>query len=192
MDCPRGKINRSSYTRTTSSGKKIKVKTKCIKAQSQSGKKRSDLDKKIMAKKKREHTIARQKFGTPKCKKGYIIKEGYHKKSTSRSNGTWIPPTCAKARGSSAKRGTKGKKLFRLESGTLGQFGYKKVKKLSKSKRRSSLKKALRKLKPLSVQRKLNAVAILQKNIDPKLTNILRNDIEWVKNTKEYKNRNKK
>ena len=68
-----------------------------------------------------------------------------------------------------------------MDSGTLGQFGYKNIKNLSKKKRRSSLKKALQHIKPLSVQRKLNAVAILQKNTNPDVADILQQDIEWVK-----------
>jgi hypothetical protein len=187
MNCPNGTIKRNSYTRKLSSGKKIKVAENCIKAMSQSGKKRMDLDKKIMSREKREHTIARKKFGTPKCKKGEIIKEGYHKKKSSKAKGSWVAPTCVKAKGLSKKRGSKGKKLFRLEKGTLSQFGYSNVKKMSKQERRQSLKRAVSKIKPLSVRRKLIAVSTLQKNVDPKMAKIFKEDAEWVKNTKEYK-----
>jgi hypothetical protein len=189
MDCPKGKIMRKSYSRKTSSGKKVKVGSKCIKAQSQSGKKRSSVDKKMMALEKREHTISRQKFGTPKCKKGEIVKEGYHKKKSSRAKGAWVAPTCIKAKGSSKKRGSKGKKLFRLEKGTLGKFGYEDIKHMSKKERRESLKKAVQGMKPLSVRRKLIALRTLNKNVDPKLSNIYDEDQKYVQNTKEYKNR---
>jgi hypothetical protein len=184
MECSRGKIKRSSYIRKLSSGKKIRVNEKCIRAMSQSGKKRIDLDKKIMSREKREHTIARKKFGTPKCKKGEIVKEGYHKKKSSRSKGAWVAPTCIKAKGLSKKRSSnkKGKKLFRLEKGTLSQFGYSDIKKLSKKERRQSLKRAIGEIKPLSVRRKLIAVSTLQKNVDPKIAKIFREDAEWVKN----------
>lgn len=184
MPCPRGKIKRDSYTRKSSSGKTIKVSSNCIKAQSQSGKKRSDIDKKIVAQQDREHAEARRRFGTPPCPTGHVIREGFNR------DGTWVAPTCIKAKGLSKKTGVKGKKLFRLNSGTLGQFGYENIKNLSQKKRRSSLKKAMKHIKPLSVQRKLNAVAILQKNTNPEVTEILQKDIEWVKGTREYKNRN--
>lgn len=190
MECQRGQIKRSSYTRRTSSGKKVRVGSKCIKAQSQSGKKRSRIDKKIMSLEKREHTIARQKFGTPKCKKGEIVKEGYHKKKSSKAKGVWVAPTCIKAKGLSKKSGSKGKKLFRLEKGTLGKYGYENIKQMSKKERKASLKKAVESMKPLSVRRKLIALRTLNKNIDPKIAKIYDEDQKFVKNTKEYKNRN--
>lgn len=190
MECPKGKIKRKSYKRQSSSGKKTHVKAKCIAAISQSGQKRTDLDKKLMSREKREHTIARKKFGTPKCPKGYIIKEGYHKKASSKSKGVWVAPTCIKARGLSKKRGSKGKKLFRLEKGTLGQYGYKDIKRMTKKKRRSSLKRAVKNMKPLSVRRKLIALGTLNKNTNPDLSRTFREDADWVKETPEYKNRN--
>jgi hypothetical protein len=84
------------------------------------------------------------------------------------------------------------KKLFRLEKGTLGQFGYHDVKKMSKQERRNSLKRATKEIKPLSVRRKLIAVSTLQKNVDPKMSKIFREDADWVKNTKEYKSQQAK
>jgi hypothetical protein len=222
MNCPSGKIRRNSYTRKTSSGKTIRVKSNCIKAQSQSGKKRSDIDRKIMSRQSKEHKIARQKFGTPRCKKGEVIREGFFRRNSrnsrnssrrssrrnsrnssrrnsrnssrrnsrnsSRRNsrnssrrGSWVAPTCIKARGQSRQTGKKGKKLFRLESGTLGEFGYSDIKNMSKKERRASLNRALESLKPLTVQRKLNAVSILQRNTNPKLSEIMREDMEWVR-----------
>lgn len=189
MDCPKGKIKRNSYTRKTSTGKKVKVPAKCIKAQSNSGKKQSRIDKKMNALEKREHTIARQKFGTPKCEKGEIVKEGYHKKASSRTKGVWVAPTCIKAKGASKKRGSKGKKIFRLNKGTLSRYGYSDVKKLSKKERKASLKRAVDDMKPLSVRRKLIALRTLNKNVDPKLAKIFDEDQKFVQNTKEYKER---
>ena len=132
-----------------------------------------------MAQEDKEHAEARKRFGTPKCKPGYVIREGFNR------NGTWVAPTCIKAKGLSKKTGVKGKKLFRLNSGTLGQFGYENIKNMSQKKRRSSLKKAMQHIKPLSVQRKLNAVAILQKNTNPEVAEILRDDVEWVRSQRK-------
>jgi hypothetical protein len=191
MDCPVGKIKRNSYTKKLSSGKKIRVKSNCIDAMSDSGLKTSLINKRKMKYEEKEHNIARQKFGTPKCKKGEIIKEGYHKKASSRSKGAWVPPTCVKAKGSSKKRGSKGKKLFRLNKGTLSQFGYKDIKKMSKQERRKSLSKAVKNMKPLSVMRKLIALSTLQKNTDKKLSKTFREDANFVKSTQEYKKQSK-
>jgi hypothetical protein len=194
MECPRGKIKRNSYTKRTSTGKKIKVSANCIVAMSQSGKKRSDIDRKILSREKREHTLARKKFGTPECASGEIVKEGYHKKASSKSKNqkkTWVAPTCIEAKGSSKKTGSKGKKLFRLEKGTLSQFGYHDVKKLSQKERRKALSRAITEMKPLSVRRKLIAVSTLQKNTDKKMSKIFKDDAEWIKQTSQYKKSSK-
>jgi hypothetical protein len=192
MECPIGKIKRNSYTKKLSSGKKIKISENCIDSTSDSGLKRTDIDKKKIGYEKREHNIARKKFGTPKCSNKEIVKEGYYKKSPKKkSKGTWVSPVCIKAKGSSKKRGTKGKKLFRLEKGTLSQYGYSGVKKLSKTQRRNSLSKAIKNMKPLSVMRKLIAVSTLQKNTNPQMSKIFKEDAEFVKSTKEYKAQSK-
>ena len=88
------------------------------------------------------------------------------------------------------KTGSKGKKLFRLESGTLGRFGYENVKSMSMSERRIALKRALTNMKPLSVYRKINALAILNRNTDPLMEKILLSDKKWIEKTSEYQNRN--
>lgn len=85
----------------------------------------------------------------------------------------------------------KSKKLFNLEKGTLKKFGYNDVKSMSKQKRRQSLKKAITNMKPLSVMRKLIAVSTLQKNINPEVSKIMKEDASWIKTTKEYKKRSK-
>lgn len=191
MECSGGKITENSHAKKSPSRKKIKAGEKYIEKNVPIRKKRTNNDKKIMAQEKRKHTIARQKFGTPKCKKGQIIKEGYHRKQSSKSVGYWVAPTCIMAKGLSRKRGSKGKKLFRLERGTLSQFGYSNVKKLSKKERHQSLKKAINEIKPVSVRKKLIAISTLQKNINPKMSKIFKEDAEWIKNTSEYKNRKK-
>ena len=185
--CKNGFIKRKSYTR-----KGTHVKSKCIRSTSKSGVKRSSIDKKKIKKEEKEHKIAREKFGTPDCKNKEIIKEGYYrnsyrKKTGSKVKGKWIEPTCVKSRvGSSSK----GKKLFVLEKGELGQYGYDDIKHISKMDRHKSLKKALKDIPALSIMRKLNALATLNKNQDIDAHNIFIEDRDWIKTTKEYIERN--
>jgi hypothetical protein len=101
------------------------------------------------------------------CKKGEIIKEGY------KTSKKLVRPTCIKGT-------TKREPTFVLQKGTLGQYGY--HSKESKEKRHTALKKAIIHIKPLSVYRKLNVLYILNKNRNPKLSKLFKEDAEWLKN----------
>jgi hypothetical protein len=181
--CKKSFILRKSYTRTTKSGKKVKVHSKCIKSRSQSGLKRSDIDRKKLSQRKRIYSIARKKFGTTKCKKGEILREGYHRKtftrkSGSRVKGSWAKPVCIKSRTGKSSRGIR---LFVLEKGTLNKYGYSGVIHLSKDEREKILKKAIKGgVDELSLIKKLNALYVLNKNINPKLANIFKKDMKFV------------
>jgi hypothetical protein len=72
----------------------------------------------------------------------------------------------------------KGKRLFTLRRGTLGRYGYKT--KFNQVVRRAALRKAVVAESYATVVRKLNAVAILQKNTNPRVHKILRDDMAWV------------
>lgn len=183
--CKKGFILRKSYTRKTKSGKKIRIYSSCIKSRSQSGLKRSDIDIKKTSQRKRLYSIARKKFGTPKCKKGEIVREGYHRKSYSRKSGSkvkgsWVKPRCIKSR---TGKSSHGKRLFVLEKGTLSKYGYSDVAHLKKEEREKALKKAIKGgLNELTMIKKLNALYVLNKNINPKLANIFRRDMKFVQN----------
>jgi len=189
--CPKGYIKRSSYTRRTSSGKKIRVDSNCIMALSQSGDKRSDIDKVIMGRRRIIHKMARKKFGTPRCKSGEIIREGYKRSSYTKRSGSkvkeaWVSPKCIRSRTGRSK----GRQLFVLEKDVLGKFGYHNLENLNETSRRNALKKALKTdLKPLSIYRRMIAIATLNKNINPNLHDIIISDAEWLKTRPEYLNR---
>ena len=189
--CSKGSISRKGYVRHLKN-KTIRVKGSCIKAQSQSGFKRSSMDKKIMTKKKKTYQQIRKRFGSPKCKSGKVLREGYSRKSYTRKSGVFVTstkvrPGCIKAVGLSRKRGVKGTQLFILEKGTLTKYGYHSNQSIVE--RREALKKALKNTKPLSLYRKLNALYVLNKNKNPPLAKLFRNDADWVKSTSEYINR---
>jgi len=160
-------IMRKAYTR-----KNIHVSRGCIKAQSQSGKKRTDINVAKLKKLATIHKKMRKKFGTPSCK---YIREGYT--ATRKGRKINVAPGCLKKK--------KGKQIFVLEKGTLTQYGY--HANLPIKDRHFALLKALRHIKPLSVYRKLNALYILNKN--KPLGILYRRDAEWVKTTHEYMTR---
>ena len=79
-----------------------------------------------------------------------------------------------------SKKGSK-KVIIIVDKDVLGKYGYDNIKNISVNKRHIALKKALKELKPLSVYRRLIAIATLNKNKDVKLHDILRADAEWMK-----------
>lgn len=65
-----------------------------------------------------------------------------------------------------------------LKKGTLTSFGY--SSKIKLDDRRKALTKAVKKLSPVTIIRKLNAVSILNKNTNPKISNIFKKDLKWI------------
>lgn len=152
---------------------------------------RSQSDKKIMMQKARMHKRISKEMGRPHCSAGQVVREGYVRKSYSKKYGsriksTRVAPSCIQARGLSKKRGSKGKQLFVLRSGTLGKFGYHNVENMSREQRHRALHKALVGMSPLSVYRKLNAIYLVNRNTNPKIAKTFKIDSEWVKKQKEY------
>lgn len=176
--CKNGQILRVGYTKKDGTV----VAPNCIKATSQSGMKRSDIDKKIIEQKEKIHLQMREKYGSKKCKPGEIMREGYKRNK----NSIEVPPTCIKSKTGKPH----GKQLFVLEKDVLAKYGYTDVKSLTKIERMRCLKKALKKLKPLPLMRRLNALSVLNKDQNPKLSKIFKDDSEWIKTTDEYKHRN--
>jgi len=182
--CEKGYILRKGYSRKTKSGKTIKVKSNCIKATSMSGTKSSDKIKRQLSKLSRQHKKAREMFGTPKCKKGQIIREGYYKKSYVNKSGTkikgsWVKPRCI--RSITGKKHSK--QITLLEKGTLGKYGYHDVRHKSVDQRRKALQSALKNGVPhLPIMRKLNILSVLFKNKDPSLHSMYKEDFSYVQN----------
>jgi hypothetical protein len=181
--CSKGEIKRNTYVKKDGTI----VKEGCIIAQSQSGSKTSKDLKKYLSKKNIMHKKAIQKFGKSKCSKDSIMKEGYKRKpytKISRSGSktsiksTWVAPTCIKSNSKGSKRN---KVITIMEKDVLEKYGYINVKNLPITKRHSCLNKAIHEIKPLSIYRRLIAIATLNKNKDKELFDILREDAEYVK-----------
>jgi len=190
--CPKGKIMRQGYI--TSTGKR--VSKSCITSQSSTGRKTTEDIKKYVQAREKIQKQASKKFSkeTPKsCPKGYILREGYKRESYKshskkgepiKVKASWTKPECIK---SQTGKSEKGKKLITIiEKDVLGKFGYDDVKTLSPSERRRALRKAIKEIKPLSVYRRLVALSTLNKGKDKVLSNILKEDSEWIKTQTEY------
>ena len=123
--------------------------------------------------------------GGKTCPSGQILREGYtatRKKKTilgrllNRGTTYRVKPTCIKNKG---KPGKGPAVIGPLKKGDLKDAGYDDND--SAEKRHRSLIKAVSEYGPLSTLRKLNAIAVLNKNVSPTRANIYRTDRDWIK-----------
>jgi hypothetical protein len=123
------------------------------------------------------------------CKKGYIMRDGYVRKSYKRISRdgkkkisvkrTKVSPVCVKDVGKKGK--TVGPLIGPLKEGSLGKFGYSDALHMSANERHEALERAVKKMGWLPTYRKLNAVWVLNRNTNPKLASIFKADRNWVK-----------
>jgi hypothetical protein len=136
-----------------------------------------------------------------RCPQGYIMRRGYTRKFkpsvktsgfTVRRKGTVytvrpkantirVPAACIKNRGLPGK----GEGIGKLRKGELIKYGYQY--RLSDALRQKALKKAIKSYGPLSVYRKLDAVAKLSLRTAPDASGIFSRDRDWVKSNFELK-----
>jgi len=200
--CSKGQIRRHSYTRRTSSGKKIHVKRSCIKATGAKGVRSSSRTRRIVSNMLRRQARASQLTqGIKECPKGYVLRAAYMRRSSSRKpyirkSGTRvsgshtrravIPSQCIKKRGHDDKVGLydkQGRRIYVvLEKGSLGKHGYKDVATLTESQRHTALDKAIAELNGnwLSVFRKINYLAVLNK-YNPSMYKLYISDRDYIK-----------
>lgn len=149
------------------------------------------------------NALAREQYGLPECGEGQVLREGYYKKGSVRkshklSSGkvigatqvspTWVPPTCIKSRAKTNR--SQGKKLFTLQKDVLKKYGYENIKEMTETARHTALKKALNDgTKPLALFRRLIALSVLNEHKDPVLSQLFKDDADWVQTTEEYKAR---
>jgi hypothetical protein len=175
--CKKGQIKRNSYR--TKNGRV--VKENCIIAQSNSGRKSSRENRQISLRRSASHRRASKGSSRKSCGKGQILKTGYFMRRGSKR--ILIKPTCIKKRGSSRRSDVR---IPIDDENSLAKYGYVDLKMKSAKQRRIALHKALAHIKPLSLYRRILAIATLSKNTDPKLNILLISDSDWLKGTKEY------
>ena len=139
------------------------------------------------------------------CPQGYIIRRGYTRKFkpsvktsgfTVRRKGTVytvrpkantirVHGACHKDRGIQGKGHREGEGIGKLRKGELIKYGSQY--RLSDALRQRALKKAIKRYGPLSVYRKLDAVAKLSLRTAPDASNIFSRDRDWVRRNFELK-----
>jgi hypothetical protein len=139
------------------------------------------------------------------CPQGYIIRRGYTRKFkpsvktsgfTVRRKGTVytvrpkantirVHAACIKDRGLPGKGPREGEGIGKLRKGELIKYGYQY--RLSDALRQRALKKAIKRYGPLSVYRKLDAVAKLSLRTAPDASNIFSRDRDWIRSNFELK-----
>ncbi len=139
------------------------------------------------------------------CPQGYIMRRGYTRKFkpsvktsgfTVRRKGTVytvrpkantirVPAACIKDRGLPGKGPREDEGIGKLRKGELIKYGYQY--RLSDALRQKALKKAIKRYGPLSVYRKLDAVAKLSLRTAPDASSIFSRDRNWVKSNFELK-----
>lgn len=142
------------------------------------------------------------------CPKGYILRKGYTRKFSNTvkregftvrrkgkvftvrpsKNETHVASSCIINRGLPGKGPREGEGIGPLRKGALLKYGY--SYRLANSTRRAALKKAVNAYGPLSVYRKLNAVAKLSVRTAPDASFIFSKDRNWVRSSYTLKNKN--
>ena len=137
------------------------------------------------------------------CPQGYIKRRGYTRKYRPNvtqsgftvrrkgkiytvkptTNSIQVPATCIINRGLPGKGPKEGEGIGKLRKGELIKYGYQY--RLSNSLRQGALKRAIKKIGPLSVYRKLNAVAKLSTRTAPDASTVFSRDRNWVRNNYE-------
>lgn len=186
MECKKDYIYRKPYTRTTRSGKVVRVKGSCIKSTSITGVKRSAVNRQLRKSAERSHRRAAKATGTTdlKCPKGTIKRAAYSRKSYTRTSPTGkrsrvkrsiVPASCIKSRGIGSKV-----RIGPIFKGELGAFGYDDVESLASRTRYMYLNRAVKQYGYLPVIKKLNALYILNRNTNKKVAKIFKDDQMWL------------
>jgi hypothetical protein len=178
MKCPKNHIVRVGYK--TKTGKN--VKPSCIRStRYNKSMKRSDENKLILKKRQSNADKAHSIVGGPS--KNNCLPDKLHRSAYKTKKGNYVKSTCVKTKKTpeQIKRSQKRTKIL-LRKGTLGRFGYDNLKTLSDKDRHQALEKAIKKLGPLVVMRKVNILLVYSRN-NPQMKKIYENDKKWI-----YKN----
>jgi uncharacterized protein DUF5771 len=119
------------------------------------------------------------------CGEHEILRDGYRRKSYVKSDGTrvkstYVKPVCIKDLG---KPGKGPKVIGKLTRGGLRKFGYDTHSKSSE--RHIALLKAINKDGYATIVRRVNAIHVLTKNTNPKLSKKLESDLKFVEKLRQ-------
>lgn len=124
-----------------------------------------------------------------KCPKGYIVRNGYSRKTFLRKNGTkikrkYVKAKCIKSRGGPGKTSLRfkdGSGIPPLKRGELGKHGYKKVKTLTNKQRHDALDSAIREYGSKKIFSKLGALRTYQKRTSPEVSKLFADNMKWIR-----------
>ena len=182
--CPAGFIVRDSYK--TRRG--TKVPARCIHKLTDLPMKREKWQRmKNLEINAKENLAKRLSKGPKKCPAGMILRKGSVRKAYTRSNGKRVgvsvmPATCIKDLGAKGKNPRKIPRVT-LRKGSLGMYGYADVDSMTTAGRHAALARATEAYGPLTVMRKVQYVATLNKRTDPKTSRIFQSDADWIRKT---------
>ncbi len=117
---------------------------------------------------------------TRSCPHGKILRASYTR-HTKKGKRVHVSEQCIRDVGAPGKGLRDGPGIGPLRKGELTQFGYEHVLKLSEKDRHAALTKAVEAYGPLSVWRKLNAVAVYTRRISPASSQIFKADMDWIR-----------
>jgi len=137
---------------------------------------------------------------TKKCPQGYIVRKGYTRKFSKnvkelgftvrrkgklytvrpKKNEIHVAASCIKNKGLPGKGPREGEGIGKLRKGELIKYGYQY--RLSDGLRHAALKDAIKQYGPLSVYRKLDAVAKYSVRTAPDASTIFSKDRNWIRN----------
>lgn len=183
--CPPGMIKRKGYVRSSPKGKKRYVKPACIKKQGSTAPRQ-----RVSPKPRRRSSL--------QCGPGMIVRDGYRRKSYTRSNGVRVEsarvgPVCVKDIGRKGKGSPRIQKKYKLRKGALTNLGYK-VEDPEKV-RHAVLERAIKSGTNVnSLKWKLNAQYVYRKNArkgsaKAKLAKRFKSDVEYLKRKYPAKSR---
>jgi hypothetical protein len=173
--CTRGKTYRKSYTRKTPSGKRIRVAGKCLRSQTR-------YTQKPKVNRSRLRGVRKTKRALSTCPSGYIKRSAFVR-MTRKGKRSLVPEQCIRDIGSPGKGYRNGPGIGPLRKGELSKYGYTNVSELSESQRHAALEKAIQEYGSLGVWRKLNAVAVYTKRTSPRISEIFKADMDWIRAT---------
>ena len=197
--CPSGYHHRKAYT-VKKTG--TFVNARCVKSQSPYAETSNQFKKRTLRKQTARLTRAdRPRNTTRKCPPGKIARKGYIRRFSSgikatgytvkrkdgvtykvypKKKATYVKSACITDLGRKGKAAP-GEQIGPLRKGELKKYGY--VYRLPSQQRHNALRKAVGAYGPLSVYRKLNAVAKLSLRTAPEASMAFKADRNWIRET---------
>jgi hypothetical protein len=117
-----------------------------------------------------------QKRGVKRCGPGQTRRQPYVRYGS--TGYVRVPAACITKQGSGSNV-----RIGPIRQGDLTAFGYSDVANLSKGEREAALRKAVAAHSSLSIWKKLNVLFIFNKNKSPTLSELFREDRDWIQQT---------